>query len=152
MMQPIKTQAEFDFWLAQSAYRIEKLFAFLPQEVAQSLDYSPESLIVLGQAVTSVYPSLDDFKADTNSALDQWAGTYAGEVFIRLLGGKWSITLDDETYAYLGIPGIYGHTAPVWSEPEYPTTWITTAIARHDAWFIYDIVEAFRSGNPIRKR
>lgn len=151
-MQPLKTHAEFESWLAQSGYRLEKLTTILPPEVMQRLDYSQESLIILGESIIKLYPSWSDYKSDLDNAVDQWAGTYAGEVFRSLLGGQWNITLDDESYAYFGIPGIYGHSAPGRSQPEYPSTWITTAIGRHNAWFIYDIVEAFRTGGPIFKR
>lgn len=151
-MRPLKTHAEFENWLAQSRYRLEKLFAILPTEVTNKLDYSQESLIVLGESVIRIYPSLSILNLDSNNGIDQWAGTYAGDVFRGLLGGEWNITLDDDSYAYSGVPGIYGHNSPGRSQPEYPTTWITTAIGRHNAWFIYDIVEAFRTGNPIRKR
>jgi hypothetical protein len=152
-MERMKTRAEFELWLSKSADRIENLLAFFTAETSDKLDYSQGSLIILGQALTQAYPSRDAYKLDRENSIDEWAGTYAGDVFTRLLGGKWEITLDDEEYAYLGIPGIYGHNAPKGRiAPVYPTTWITTAISRNNPWFIYDIVEAFRSGDPIRKR
>ncbi len=152
IVKEIASQTEFEQWVNEIPKRLSLLQTIVPTEIYGALDFSLHSLNVLGSWIVYTYPDYEAYRQTDHKDWTAVFGTYVGETFIKLLGGHWDINLHDDDLAYWRIPGIVGHQSPEGPYHVYPSTWITTTILRQDEEFIQNVVEAWVTGLPIKKR
>jgi len=122
---------QFIEWRNTIESRLEQLNGLVSWE----LDYSIDSIDNLETWLLREYTELKlALTADEYPIIDA-CGTYVGEVLRRNLDGEWVIELNDQEYAYLGIPGISGFRGYA-GVPVYPHTWVTTSIDRRTGNFL----------------
>ncbi|MEZ4669050.1 MAG: hypothetical protein R3E39_14180 [Anaerolineae bacterium] len=139
----IRTYDEFTRkWTESIQARIAEFLELIPQAVGGQLDYSIESLDILENWLLEKYPDYKSARMDSEYAVMDAAGSYVAEVFLKHLGGKWTIELDDQENAFLGVPGIrdYQTTDPI-HMTLLPTMMVTTSIDRRTGHFIQDRIE-----------
>lgn len=138
----MKTYDEFIQWTESIQARIAEFLELIPQHVRCQLDYSIESLDILENWLLEKYPDYKSARMDSEYPIMNAAGSYVAEVFLKHLGGKWTIELDDQENAFLGVPGIRDfQTTDTVTMPEYPKTMVTASIDRRTGHFIRDRIE-----------
>jgi hypothetical protein len=122
---------------------IKQFLDELPEELAQRVDFTPESLDALEGWLLSKYDSPAAILQPSESWYLDRAAKYVGETIRRNAGGEWAIELEDPNYVYYGLPEIRNkHFAA-----ECPATLVTASLDRRRGNYIRKIVE-----NMARKR
>jgi hypothetical protein len=125
---------------------IAQFFLGIPPYVREQMDFSLSSMDILERWLLQRYTSYEILINSEDDLLIDSAGCYVGETFRMLLGGEWVIELEDQKYAYLGIPGIDHFDVPEKERsPVYPRTWITTSVHRRTEHFIRKRFETWLS-------
>jgi hypothetical protein len=136
-------QEGFEGWFLFIDATIRQLIDELPEEVAGRLDFTTESLDALESWLLSKYDSPAAILQPTENWYLDRAAKYVGETIRRNAGGEWTIELEDQHYAYYGVPEIRSeHFAA-----ECPSTLVTASLDRRRGNYIRRIVE-----NMLRKR
>lgn len=144
-MYRMSTYQEFETWKASIEKNIANLLNTLPVNLQDKLDYSLDSLEVLEQWLLERYPEPNRYEALNEYLVIDGAGSYVGEVFRNYLGGNWTIDLEDQEYAFLGIAGIKDYKSNSRIVEVYPIIWVTTSIHRRIGNFIRTRVEQYLS-------
>ena len=127
----------FEGWVIFIDATIEQFFDQLPDEVAQRLNFTPESLDALEEWLLSKYDSpAAILQPSENWYLDR-AAKYVGETIRRNAGGEWAINLDDPSYAYYGVPEIRSERGGA----VCPATLVTASLDRRRGNYIRTVVE-----------
>src|SRR5262249_35102032 len=130
------SQDDFEGWLMFMDDTIQQLLDELPEDVAQQLDFTPESLVTLEKWLLSKYASAKAIlQPSENWTLDR-AARYVGETIRRTAGGVWGIELEKPDYAYYRLPEIRKEGGWV----ECPATLVTAAMDRRRGEFMKTIV------------
>ena len=104
-------KAGFNAWLAVMPRAIQRFIGSLPDTVRPHMDFSPASLDVLERWLLETFHTVAELRAPERKELWDGLGRYIGETFIRNVGGRWEIRLDDPTYVYHAVPQITGYSA-----------------------------------------
>ena len=138
----MKTYDEFIEWTESIQTRIAEFLELIPQDMRGQLDYSVESLDILENWLLAKYPDYKSARMDSEYPIMSAAGSYVAEVFLKHLGGKLTIELDDQENAFQGVPGIrdFQTTDPI-HMTLLPTMMVTTSIDRRTGHFIRDRIE-----------
>jgi hypothetical protein len=148
-MKLITTQHEFGEWVRSAPERIGALLVILPDSVKQQMDYSLNSLDVLGEWLVETYPRSEHISQDSRP-IGEWIMTYVGETFLRQAGGQWVIELNDEDMAYRGIPGVQSDQAAN-IYPSYPGLWVGAAVFWNVKGLIRGFAEQKMTGKPYKR-
>jgi hypothetical protein len=133
----MESQDDFEGWLMFMDDTIQQLLDELPEDVAQQLDFAPDSLVALEKWLLSKYLSTKAIlQPSENWTLDRVA-RYVGETIRRTAGGEWSIELEKPDYAYYRLPEIRREDGWV----VCPATLVTTAMDRRRGNFMKTIVQ-----------
>jgi hypothetical protein len=127
----------FEGWVIFIDATIKQLLDELPEEIAQRLDFTPESLDVLEGWLLSKYDSPAAILQPSENWYIDRASKYVGETIRRNAGGEWAINLDDPSYAYYGVPEIRSERFVA----ECPATLVTASLDRRRGNFIREVVE-----------
>jgi hypothetical protein len=106
----LRTQGGFATWVKAIPKHIAR-FAAAAELGPDVLDFGPPSLSRVNEFVLSRYPSSEALFGDRDVAVFHGAAAYIGEVYIRALGGGWTIVLEDRNgaqYIYKGHPIVRG--------------------------------------------
>jgi len=92
----IETQAEFQTWLAEMPDRLRQLPQHVPPELARELDFSPDSLVFLGEWLVETYD--DSYALLPEHERHDCLSRYVGEVFRREVPANWRLRLKPRNY------------------------------------------------------
>jgi hypothetical protein len=133
----MESQDDFEAYLMFMDDTIVQLFDYLPEEVAQQLDFTPESLVPLEKWLLGKYDSSKAIlQPSENWALDRVA-KYVGQTIRKTAGGEWHIELENPNYAYYRLPEIRNGRGGT----ECPVTLVTAAMDRRRGDFMKTIVQ-----------
>lgn len=117
MNRPIKgTRDNFENWLIFMEEGLRQFYAHLPIELAEQLDFTPESLPVLEAWLLAKYPSAQAALDPGHANIMDGIARYIGETFRQNLGGQWDIELGNPNQPFAGVPvitGFDGEISPV---------------------------------------
>ena len=130
------TDDNFEEWLILMDDKLEQLARELPREVADYLDYSPNSLAILEDWLISSYASPEAIMESDKYFLDRVA-CYVGECFRKNLCGKWTIDDSDPESAYYGLPIVRTEGMPA----HCPLPIVTAALDRRTGIEMKSILE-----------
>lgn len=133
------TNDDFQYWLFEMDDRLEAFVNDLPNDVADALDYSPNSLLALEGWLLGKYGSINEVMKPAEKDNLDGASRYVGETFCKNVGGAWSIDQEDIKNAYYRIP-VVGRKG-VWTE--CPPSLVTAAIDRRRGDFIISVLKSF---------
>ncbi len=153
----------FQYWLFEMDDALEAFVASIAEtEIREKLDFSKESLVVLGEwliahqsefAEIEEYTIFDGFVQRTakldKHVLDGFV-RYAGETFRKNLGGKWMIDYSTPKNIYYGLPQLKGMKNQHVQFSPYPAA--SAIITRKDAELLKKILEAHEKGGPALKK
>ena len=137
----MRTRQEFEAWLRAIDARLAWFHHEVPASLRPYLDFTISSLNILESWLLDRYPNLDLAMTPDEYALVEAAGTYVGETLRKLVGGEWTIELDDWEAAYLGVPGLEGFESRTVKNPAYPHSWVTASLHRRTGHYIRDRFE-----------
>jgi hypothetical protein len=133
----------FEGWVVFIDATIKQLLDELPEDVAQRLNFTPESLDALEGWLLSKYDSpAAILQPSENWYLDR-AAKYVGETIRRNAGGEWDINLDNPNVAFYGVPVIKRVES---NYTDCPASLVTASLDRRRGNFIRKIVK-----NMVRK-
>lgn len=110
----------------------------LPSDVADVLDWSPDSLDTLEEWILKNYPSTEAMLKGDNGTIVDGAGRYVGEVLRRSLGGFWDIELDNKKDVFFELPILAGFEGA--STPLSPLSLVTASADRRTGNFLSSIL------------
>ena len=99
-MSELSGEDKFEYWLMDMDDAIEGFIQYLPNHIANKLDYSIESLSTLETWLLDKYDSIEKIKPQSESTIVDGAARYIGETYRRALGGKWNIDFSDDKNAF----------------------------------------------------
>jgi hypothetical protein len=135
----IATKEEFEYWLFYLDDVLEDFLDFLPHEISKKLDFSSNSLDILEEWILDRYPSIEVvLQFDQSSVLDALA-IYVGETFRKMLGGKWSIELEDLDFVFCQEPILTVFDEH--SSRESPLSLVTASIDRRTGTYLRKVLE-----------
>jgi hypothetical protein len=127
----IKTKDEFEYWLFHKNEHEQAFLEFMKQDYGLDLDYSIQSLDLLEKWLLDRFEDLNSaLKYDQISLLNGFS-MYVGSCLHNMIGGKFTIEVNDRDDAYWGIPLVRND-----KKYEAPLILITTAIDRRVGNFI----------------
>ncbi|PTM54781.1 hypothetical protein [Desmospora activa] len=130
---------ELQSFLAKRDRELQWFFSSIPAEIAQQLDFSPQSLSVLEQWMLNRYPDAESTKEDY-----KWMEpiqVYLGETFRKELGGQWFYCAEEE-HPFAGfhiLDAFYDHPDPL-----FPGDLIITCLMRRTGSYLEDILDIRR--------
>jgi hypothetical protein len=127
-LKKMSSQEQFQDWLAHMGDALEEFLAWLPPQVRERLDGSPESLGVLEAWLLERYPTMLSILEDAEESHLDGAARYVGEVFRKALGGHWRLRLDDPKYVFHGLPELWFLKEK--DTPDAPHTLVTASLDR----------------------
>lgn len=133
-LSEVNSEEQFQYWLAHMDDALDEFLSRLPMEVRDRLDGSPESLGALEAWLLEKYPTIDAIMSDDEMPNLDGAARYVGEVFRKVLGGRWRIRLDDPKYVYHGLPELSFLEKK--DTPIAPITVVTTSLDRRTGKFL----------------
>lgn len=136
MMCSLKNEQEFNEWLSNIPDNIQNLVTSLPSSLRINLEnYDIEATRELSEWVLQNVSDINEIKK--NSKLWGEIASYFGEVFIRMLDGRWDIELEDEDNVFYRKPVIFTKN----SGPFSPFSLVTALLARKNSSFIPTIIK-----------
>jgi hypothetical protein len=129
---------DFEEWLADMQTGLDRFTDALPEEVADALDESPESLDVLEAWLLERYPSTEAVLEESEKEILDGAARYVGETFLGQLGGKWSISADDPKDVNYQLPILTGFRGQF--STLAPVTMVTAAADRRTGTYLSTIL------------
>ena len=122
-------------WTTFIEDRVNAWTSTISKEVADKLDYSPESLKAIESYVLSHFDK--DSVADTRNknAVDAMVSYYGETLRRNLPNSTWFLDLEDETNIYFNLPSI---RTPV-GFPISPYSLFKRLIAKNIGTFLYDL-------------
>lgn len=98
----------FQYWLIDMDDAIERFRDSLPANIAEQLDFTPDSLNVIEAYILERYAAFDDIKKPSEAYAADAMARYVGEVFRKNFGGKWIIDYADKKNVFFGLPQLRG--------------------------------------------
>lgn len=96
---------DFEWWITCIPDKINRLEALLPANVYNKLDYSLDSLALLGEYVCDTIQSIEVLKQ--NDELWDCLASYIGTTYRRNVStAEWRIELTDEKNIYFSVPAL----------------------------------------------
>jgi hypothetical protein len=96
---------EFEWWVTCIPDKIYRLEELLPIHLYTKLDYSINSLGVIGEYICGAIQSIESLTQ--NDELWDCLASYIGTTYRRNVPtAEWRIELDDEKSIYLGVPAL----------------------------------------------
>jgi hypothetical protein len=141
--QTLESRDRFECWLMEMDDAIQTFIDQLPPDIATRMDYAPESLPPLEAWLLSRFAEVDAAVAPEAAAVVDGAARYLGEVFRKLLGGRWDIELEDKKNAFFRLPQLKG--LPQQSAQICPHTLVTASLHRRTGQFLKTILDNNRS-------
>jgi hypothetical protein len=141
MMDVRPPNEEFEFWLADMDDALDRFLATLPAAMVDRMDYSPESLDTIEEWIIGHFPNTEAMLANSESRIVDGLARYIGETFRHQLGGHWEIRLDDEKYAFYGIPqlnALQGSASPV-----CPAALATSVADRRSGSYLRSVLQSY---------
>jgi hypothetical protein len=111
----LMSEIDFTSWLTFLTDRIEAFIFSLDENIQQHLNFSPESLQVIGEIIVSHTTDTGKLIMSANFFCDLYS--YVGEVFHRNLGFQFFLAKDQD-YSPLGQPAIRNTSGLVLKLPE----------------------------------
>lgn len=133
---------QFQIWLIHMDDAIDPFKMKLPEEVSNSLDYSPESLDILEGWLLNRYSSKEDIKRESEAIIFDGSVRYVGEVFRKTLGGRWVINFNDRNDVFYGIPQLSDMRGQ--EVPFSPFTTVTACFSRRTGSYFSTILRNLR--------
>ena len=130
---------KFQYWLMDMDDAIARLIQSAPTNLADKLDFSPESLNVLEEFILSKYPTIIDIKKPTEAKAVDSLARYVGQVFRKHLGGKWGIEFNDRKNVFYGLPQLMGMAGQ--RTQICPLTLVTASTDRRTGQFIRTVFD-----------
>lgn len=97
-------QQQYQEWLDNRDAIIEKLKIELDASTGEALDFTPQSLQMVGAYLVDHFASLAELHRPENRSQHLGFSTYVFEVFRRNLGLEPHLPQDDPKYEYFGVP------------------------------------------------
>jgi hypothetical protein len=126
---------QFEEWLVGMDDKLDLLRDEVPKEVADKMDYSPESLSALERWLLSAYGSVDKVVQSDKYLLDRLS-CYVGETFRKNTGGIWTIDYSDQDSVYYGLPVLQREG----KAPRCPLSVLTASLDRHTGSYMEGII------------
>jgi hypothetical protein len=130
---------QFQMWLMDMDEAIERFRHSVSDDVAQALDFTPESLVMLERVVLTKYSCVDEIIKPGEAKIVDGMARYVGQVFRRKLGGKWMIDYSDEKNAFYGLPQLVGMSGQ--RTQICPLTLVTASTDRRTGSFIRTVFD-----------
>ncbi len=127
---------DFEWWITCIPDKIMRLEQLLSANLFSKLDYSLDSLTILGEYICDTIQSVESLKQ--NEELWDCLASYVGTTYRRNVStAEWRIELDDEKNIYFGVPALrsQGNTN------FYPKYEITAMIVRRRKDFLMAITK-----------
>ena len=137
-MKTIEAEEQFNAWLLEMADAIKVFLALLPADLRVQLDGSPSSLDKLEAWLLLRYPSLDAAKSDKEAPIIGGAARYFGESLRTVTASHWAIELDDERFAFRGLPILRG--GKLGPRGDCPQSMVTASIVRRTGQYMSSIM------------
>lgn len=138
-------EMDFDAWLTDMDDALDRFLDLVPAELAEKLDYSPESLIALEAWLLRRYPDQQSYQAEPALALVDAAVRYVGETFVRSLGAHWTLSRNPKN-VFHGLPIVTGH--PSQTTPQCPHKLLNVAIGRREGTFLREVFDSQNKTSP----
>jgi hypothetical protein len=135
----IANREDFEHWLAELDVFLAEFIEEFPDSAIRKFDYSPASLDLAEAWILMTFDSTDAMLLGADGRRVNCVACYVGETFRRAVKGKWTINLEDSSFAYFGLPTI---VAPG-KDSECPLSLVTTAADRRTGRFIRTILENY---------
>jgi hypothetical protein len=133
----LTTRESFDYWVDYMNEAIGEFKEQLPSDVADALDWSPESLNVLEEWILQNYSGPQEILSADTTIVDG-AGRYVGETFRRALRDHyWDIDLDDNKNVFFGLPVL---TTKEKATPVSPLSLVTASADRRRGEYLSTIL------------
>jgi hypothetical protein len=101
-----KNWKTFEDWKFVMTEAIPEFLSKLPEDIADSMDFSPDSLDILEEYILKNF-TVESIKEEKNMYWCDWFARYIGETYRKNLdGAEWGIDLEDENQMYYGLPVI----------------------------------------------
>ena len=94
----IHDQESLTEWCRQVPERIATIESFVPADLWSNLDFSPQSLKLVGDWIAQNFGSIDEIKETLGVERITALGAYAGEVHVRSLGWHWFAETEDSRF------------------------------------------------------
>jgi hypothetical protein len=131
-----QSELRFRAWLDSMAEGLNEFFERLPAEVRDKLDFSVESLDVLEAWLLERYPDIEHTRQKSESQMLGGAARYIGETFLKHIGGRWDIELDDLRYIFFNVPQLVDLRSGMAAGPICPMSLATACTDRRRGNFI----------------
>jgi hypothetical protein len=134
-----KRKDDFEYWLFEMDDALEQFVEGVAEPTRSRLDFSVTSLDALEAWTLERYTSPEELmKPEAKQVLDGLA-RYIGETFRKQIGGHWRIRLDDEKYAFFGLPELTGFSER--QTPVCPHSLATAMTDRRNGNYLRTILE-----------
>lgn len=134
-----ENEEQFQYWLVDMDDAIERFISLFPQSEQVKLDFTRESLAIVEEWILARYSDMSEVLRKSEAATVDGAARYVGEVFRKILGGKWFIDFSDPKNVYCGLPQIGGMRG---QRVQFcPLTFVTTSVDRRTGNFMLKILD-----------
>lgn len=100
----IHDQESLTEWCRQVPERIATIESFVPGDLWSKLDFSPQSLKLVGDWIAQNFDSIDEIEESLGVEGITALAAYAGEVHIRCLGWHWFADTEDSRFIFYRRP------------------------------------------------
>lgn len=140
-MRPMNLD-RFDKWHKLVETEIQDFMSELPLEISEKLDYSVDSLDVLGDWFLTTYPPYESIKDPSNIIIHNGLMYYLGETLRKNLGGYWNVHFAqiEPNYEYGENPVIEGFLRET---ALCPWHMIGTMLKRRDRGFFSGLTKGY---------
>ncbi len=137
-------QEDFDAWVADMESELDQLMEQLPEEVADQLDYSPQSLIVLEALLLDVFETPEGLMSHSDGLLLDRLSRYLGQSLIDAADGEggWGINLDRPEVEPYQVPVVQVGVAGV---VYTPATQLLEAVVKGDGEVLSRLVDQIQA-------
>lgn len=105
MKNRVDIENDFEWWITCIPDKINRLEELLPTNVYSKLDYSLNSLAVLGEYICGTIQSIESLKQ--NEELWDCLASYVGTTYRRNVPtAEWRIEIEDEKNIYFGVAAL----------------------------------------------
>ncbi|WP_335966819.1 hypothetical protein [Galbibacter sp. PAP.153] len=127
---------DFEWWITCIPDKIERLEELIPPSIFSQLDYSLQSLNILGNYIIEKIQTVSNLKNEQE--LWDCIASYVGTCYRRNVPtAKWRVELEDKNNLFYGVPALRTDAMTNF----YPKYEITTMLDRKRADFLYAITK-----------
>lgn len=98
----------FQYWLFDMEGAIESFLEDLPGDIRSKLDFTADSLFVVGSMLSNRYEYIAEIADASEAEFFDGVTRYVGQTIRRELGGRWAIETGDPMNAFYKLPQLIG--------------------------------------------